>query len=166
MTNPKQLDDIADLVDGEPPAATPLTPDVRSGATFPFLQTGSSDDPYAPFLVIWIYTVKLNDRREFADAVANFEDSLPTPPIFKANHLGYRGTYSVSISSASPTFEYRSIWTLGSLADLQVLNDELANTGSDPLSMKLQAMLKLIDRDTPMRAEVVGRTKFARILSK
>ena len=166
MTNQKQLDDIADLVDSEPPAATPLTPDVRSGATFPFLQTGSSDDPFAPFMVIWIYTVKVNDRRDFADAVANFEDSFITPPIFEANHLGYRGTYSVSISSAAPTFEYRTIWTLGSLADLQVLNDHLANASSDPQNVKLQAMLNLIDRETPMRAEIVGRTKFAKILSK
>src|SRR5262245_57265904 len=132
MTNPKQLDDIADLVDSEPPAATPLTPDVRSGATFPFRGKGNPLDPFAPFLVVWIYTVKLLDRKKFTDAVNTFEGSLANAPEVIADHLGYRGTYSVSISSAAPTFEYRSIWTLGSLADLEVLNDLLANSSTDP----------------------------------
>jgi hypothetical protein len=166
MTNPKQLDDIADLVGSEPPAATPITPDVRSGATFPFIAKGDPLDPFAPFLVIWIYTVKPNDRKDFTDAVSTFETSLQNPPQVTEDHLGYRGTYSVSISSAAPTFEYRTIWTLGSLADLQVLNDLLANANPNPLSAKLQDMIKLIDRDTPMRAEIMGRTTFAMILSK
>jgi len=162
MTDRMQLDHIADLAGSEPPKATPLTPDVRSGATFPFLATGNSDDAFAPFQVIWIY--KVVNRNDFTDAVKNFEDSLGNPPSVVRGHLTYRGTYSVSVSSAAPEFEYRSIWSLGSLADLQVLNDQLANAGSTG-NPKLQALIKLIDRNTPMRTEIMGRTKFAMILS-
>jgi hypothetical protein len=159
MTDRKQLDHIADLMGGEPPMARPLTPDVRSGATFPFVSRGNSDDPFAPFVVIWVY--KVVNRNAFAGAVRDFEDSIANPPSIVPGQLAYRGTYSVSVSSAAPEFEYRSIWCLGALADLQVLNEHLADSVGNP---KLHAMIKLIDRDKPMRTEIMGRTTMAMIV--
>ena len=122
MTNKKEIDRIADLAGSDPadpPSAKPLTPDVRSGATFPFVGSGdASDDALAPYLVIWVYSVPVHCREQFVEAVHDFEDDLGDPPSI-TDGLGYRGTYSVSVSSAAPEFEFRTLWSLSALKNLQ-----------------------------------------------
>ena len=51
MTNKKEIDRIADLAGSDPadpPSAKPLTPDVRSGATFPFVGSGDAATTLSP----------------------------------------------------------------------------------------------------------------------
>jgi hypothetical protein len=161
MTDKKDLERIADLAGNEPlahaPAAAPLTPDVRSGATFPFKGSGLAVDSVPPFVVIWVYSVV--DRPAFVAAVADYEGSFRDDPPTVKSGLVYRGTYSVSISSAAPEFEYRTIWSLDSLANLQTLNDVIADTANT----KFQAILKCMQLRPPMRAEIMGLTKSTRI---
>jgi hypothetical protein len=164
MTDRKEIERIADLAGSDPfadpPAATPLTPDVRSGASFPFRGKGNADDALAPYVVIWAFSVAVASRQTFADAVISFERDLGDPPTI-AHGLTYRGTYSVSVSSVAPDFEYRTIWGLASLENVQTLNDAIADQGN----AKLQAMLKLIELRPPMRAEIMGLSKFTKIAS-
>jgi hypothetical protein len=163
MSERTSLETIADLIGNDPsagaPAAALLTPDVRSGATFPFSASGNADDGLPPFLVIWSYTVPKADRQTFANAVKDFEQGFGNPPSVVPG-LAYRGTYSVSVSATAPDLEYRTIWSLSSLQNLQTLNDLTADTSK----AKLQAMLKLIEQQPAMRADIVGRTVFSKIL--
>jgi hypothetical protein len=159
MTNSKSFGNVAGLSgnDFDAPEASILTPDVRSGATFPFDARGWAVDGIAPFTVIWVYTVKVENRRDFAKAVDDFEDGLPDPASIKPD-LVYRGTYSVSVSSAAPEFEYRTIWTLSKLANLDALNAAIGDAGNT----KLQAIIKLIELRPPMRVEIMGLTRYTR----
>ena len=160
MTDRKSLEHIADLAGNaplaHPPTATPLSPDVRSGATFPFKGRGNAADGISPYLVIWVYSVSIDCRRQFADAVVDYEDTFKEDPAIVRPGLVYRGTFSVSISSAAPDYEYRTIWSLDSLKNLETLNEAIADSANG----KLQAMLKLIELKPPMRAEIMGLTKF------
>jgi hypothetical protein len=164
MTNSNNVDNIADLIGRQSgtasPAATLLTPDVRSGATFPFVASGLADNAIPPFVVIWAYTVLVSNRQAFVDAVLDFESDFNDPPTAVQGSLSYRGTYSISVSSLTPEFEYRTIWGLTSLSNLQALNDLIANTEN----RKLQTLLALVEKKPAMRAEIMGLTKFSKIL--
>jgi len=148
-----QITDLAGIQNA--PRANVLVPDVRSGSTFSYKDEGSLEHDIPPFLVVWFYTVEPDYRALFADNVNAFEaefDALPDP----AGGLKYRGTYSVSISSASPELEYRTIWALGDLSHLKTLNDYI-RTPNAPLS----DVLKLISAKPVMRSEIIGLTKSA-----
>jgi hypothetical protein len=166
MTDKTDLERLADLAGRQSasrrPSASLVTPDVRSGATFPFRGADNADDPIPGYLVTWIYTVPVGSRQDFAKAVRDYEDEfgdeIPSAndSQLEPGDLAYRGTFAVSVSSGAPEFEYRTFWGLHTLAHLQTLNDVMADTSRT----KLQAILKLIDRDRPMRAEIMGRAKY------
>ncbi len=151
-----ELSRIADLAGiDHAPRANVLVPDVRSGSTFTYTGAGLLTDDIPLFLVVWFYTVAIGDRVAFATSVADFEGiaaALPAP----TTGIKYRGTYSVSVSSASPDFEYRTYWGLTDLAKLQALNDYVHNA---PTPFK--EVLKRISVTPAMRTEIMGRTKDA-----
>ena len=99
-------------------------------------------------LVVWFYTV--NDVATFMTAVQGLGAGVATG---KAG-VTYRGTYSVSISSAAPDLEFRTYWGLADLGKLQGLNDFLAAPGTLFLDV-----LKEISSKPVMRSEIMGLTK-------
>lgn len=143
----EELSRIIDLATQDKmPAASLLTPEVRSGSSFTYgAVQGSATMP--PVLLVWFYTVE--DIVAFVAAVQNAEPSVAPPP-----GVEYRGTYSVSISSAAPDLEFRTYWGLDDLSKLQALNEFLANPGS-----AFGDVLGKISRRTVMRSEIMGRTK-------
>jgi hypothetical protein len=167
--NPNDVSRIADLAGSQSaPLASVLVPDVRSGSTFSYKNEGSLDDDIPPFIVVWFYTVEPTQRAAFAAAVSAFEATpaaLPNPP----TGLKYRGTYSVSVSSAAPKFEYRTIWALSDLSKLKTLNDYIHAAAPTPAAgpapaaavAPLRAVLKLISLKPAMRTEIMGLTMMA-----
>lgn len=151
-----ELSRIADLAGiDHAPRASVLVPDVRSGSTFTYTGAGLMTDDIPLFLVVWFYTVAIGDRVAFANSVKAFE-GLPLDLSEVPDGIKYRGTYSVSISSASPDFEYRTYWGLTDLAKLQALNDYVRDA---PPAFK--DVLKLISLTPVMRTEIMGRTRNA-----
>lgn len=151
-----ELSRIADLAGiDHAPRANVLVPDVRSGSTFTYTGTGLMSDDIPLFLVVWFYTVATGNRVAFASSVADYE-GLPLPLSEVPTGIKYRGTYSVSVSSASPDFEYRTYWGLTDLAKLQALNDYVRDA---PTAFK--EVLKYISVTPAMRTEIMGRTKDA-----
>jgi hypothetical protein len=144
-----ELSRIADLVTSDDaPAASVLTPEVRSGSSFTYsAPAGSATTP--PFLLVWFYTVDVNQMDAFIAKVKSLEAAGVTPP----TGVTYRGTYSVSISGAVPDLEFRTYWGLDDLGKLQNLNDFLHTPGQ-----ALQDVLSLIARRPVMRSEIMGRT--------
>lgn len=138
-------------VDDSAPHAGLLNPDVRSGVSFTFGETGSlALGGWPPFQLVWFYTVDVDNRLAFAESIAAYEtdDALATAEVM------YRGTYSVTISGALPELEYRTVWGLQSLAAIQDLNDTLNGT----THAGLRSWLDLISKKTVMRAELMGCT--------
>lgn len=144
---------IASLAgDNSAPQIRELRPDVRSGTTFTYAGSGNVSDTIQFVLVVWVYTVEPEDRPSFALKVSAFEgdpQQLPT-----GIGVDYRGTYSVSVSSASPDFEYRTFWGLEDLSKIKNLNDYLAQAPA-----KLGAVLKLISKKPALRSEIMGLTR-------
>lgn len=129
------------------PDAALLTPEVRSGASFVFGGAGSAEIP--AFVVVWVFSVDPNDHSRLAQKVSSFENAAAPP-----QGVIYRGTYSVTVSSAAPDYAYRTYWGLETLARIQDLNDYLANP---PQALKeVMALVK-----PGMRMEIMGRTKNA-----
>lgn len=150
-----QLSLITDLAADEAPRASILVPEVRSGGTFSYSGQGVKEDRLQAFLVVWFYTVEPNCRDDFARKVLAFETSTDSVgSVGTATGVVYRGTYSVSISSAAPDLEYRTVWGLTELSKLQELNDYLRNPNA-----QFKDMLKLISPRPAMRSEIMGLTK-------
>ena len=108
--------------DNSPPLVSELAPDVRSGTTFTYDGIGNVADPIQFVLVVWIYTVCPEMRKQFATKVSQFESDpqqIPGGASVPQSIAGidYRGTYSVSVSSASPDYEYRTYWGLEHLGE-------------------------------------------------
>lgn len=145
-----ELSQIADLVTSDDaPAASVLTPEVRSGSSFTYsAPAGSATTP--PFLLVWFYTVDVNQIDAFIAKVKSLEAAGVTPPAGAG--FTYRGTYSVSISSVAPDLEFRTYWGLDDLRKLQDLNDFLHTPGA-----ALKDVLDLIARRPVMRSEIMGR---------
>jgi hypothetical protein len=148
--NDEELARIAGLgaTDGGPDARL-LDPEVRSGSSFTFNPQAPGAVSWPRFQVVWFFTVQPADRANFALMVEALEGAAAP----QAAGVNYRGTYSVSVSSAAPDFEYRMVWGLDTLAHLQGLNDLLHNA---PIG--LRACLKLISPVPAMRTEIMGRT--------
>jgi hypothetical protein len=141
--------------DDGPPRVGELAPDVRSGTTFTYTGSGNVADNIQFVLIVWIYTIDPGKQAEFALKVNQFEsDPQQLPSGSGVAGVDYRGTYSVSVSSASPDFEYRTFWGLEDLGKIKDLNDYLRQ----PLG-KLQAVLGLIAKRPPLRAEIMGLTR-------
>lgn len=144
---------IASLLgDNSAPQVGELAPDVRSGTTFTYSGSGGVSDSIQFVLVVWIYTVEPDDRPNFALKVEAFEgdpQQLPT-----GIGVDYRGTYSVSISSASPNFEYRTFWGLEDLGKIKDLNDYLRQAPPN-----LKSVLRLISKKRALRSEIMGLTR-------
>jgi hypothetical protein len=149
-----QLHRMEDLAarDSAPTAAV-LVPEVRSGASFTFSASGAADAKRPAFLVVWIFTVKPDDRGTFKQHEAAYVASGTLPDAAGSGVTGvvYRGTYAVTVSGASPDFEYRTYWGLSDLSKLQDLNNYLNGAGQALLDM-----LKLISSRPPMRCEIMG----------
>ncbi|MCL4767306.1 MAG: hypothetical protein KJZ80_13830 [Hyphomicrobiaceae bacterium] len=157
MASNDDLNQIAALIGdrASAPAVAVLTPDVRSGATFGYSPQGDVGDPMPPFLVVWFYTVEPAERTEFAGLVARFEgnpNNLPNP----STGVRYFGTFAVSVSSAAPDFEYRTVWGLNDLGKLKELNDLVSQPRPD-----LKSLMALIAPRPAMRTEIIGRARFA-----
>ena len=157
MSSSDELKNITTFIGdrGAAPTAAVLVPDVRSGASFGYSPQGDVGGPIPPFFVVWFYTVEPAERAEFARLVARFEGdpkNLPDP----STGLRYFGTFAVSVSSAAPDFEYRTIWGLNDIAKLKELNDFISHPNSD-----LQSVMKLISPRPAIRTEIMGRAKFA-----
>lgn len=159
-----QLSRITDLVaDDVAPRTSVLVPEVRSGGTFSYAGKGETEDRRQAFLIVWFYTVEPNNRLDFARKIAAFEgtmDSLGSVGTATdgrtPSSVVYRGTYSVSISSAAPDLEYRTLWGLTELSKLQELNDYLRNPGTP-----FKEVLKLISPRPIMRSEIMGLTQIS-----
>jgi hypothetical protein len=159
--NTNELSRIAELIgnDGEPQASV-LVPDVRSGATFSYSGTGTTAQTLQFYLVVWIYTIEPSKRATFSVNVQALEatpggapgGALPDP----STGVTYRGTYSVSVSSASPDYEYRTYWGLTDLSKLAALNDHLRAAPPD-----LRNVLNLISPKPAMRTEIMGLTRIS-----
>lgn len=146
MTLPADINTLA-LDDAEPNAAL-LTPDVRSGATFAFGGAGQNDMNAPRCLVIWHYRAKA--PADFVDAVGRYERSGDLSNI--PTGLSYLGTYAVSVSSASPDFEFRTLWGLADLTHLQTLNNYVHHSNSQTF----KDMLARIELRPLMRTEIMG----------
>lgn len=148
--NQEELARLASLAAaGTAPLARALDPEVRSGASFTFDNAAPGAVAWPRFKVVWFFTVAPANRDQFALNVAALEAAaIPTPP-----GVSYLGTYSVSVSSASPDYEYRMVWGLASLGDIQALNTFLH---AAPVGMS--ACLSLIAQQPVMRTEIIGRT--------
>jgi hypothetical protein len=157
MTSKEDLNHIASLIGEQPsaPSVSVVTPDVRSGATFGFTPQGDVGALIPPFFVMWFYTVAPPTRADFTRAVTQFEGNPANLPS-QATGLRYFGTFAVSVSSASPDFEYRTIWGLNDLGKLKDLNDFVSNPNQD-----LQSVLTLIAPQPAMRTDIMGRARFA-----
>ena len=154
MDNNNTIGQIASLLDGNSvPQANELRPDVRSGTTFTYSNFGRVEDTITPVMVVWIYTIDPDDRVKFAAAVKLYEDDSANLPKLE-NGVSYRGTYSVSVSSASPDFEFRTFWGLGKLGNIGDLNEYLQNA-----SDRLKDVLKFIPARPVLRSEIMGRTR-------
>jgi len=147
-----ELEAIAGLGTKEPkgPRAQILQPEVRSGASFTYTGSGGGGGTPPAFLLVWFYTVAPDKRRAFAAKVGNYENSGVLP---SGHGVEYRGTYSVSISSAAPEFEYRTVWGLQTLGNIDDLNTYLGSGVP-----QLQDVLDLIAVLPAMRSEIMGRT--------
>lgn len=133
------------------PRAGILQPEVRSGASFTFSAAAGTDPK--PFLLVWFYTVDESKQKDFASKVTNFEDNLNPPPA----GVSYLGTYSVSISGAAPDFEYRTVWGLSKLGDIDALNGHLGNP-----NQQMKDFLNAIARKPTMRSEIMGLTRLSK----
>lgn len=134
-------------LDDRGPDAALLTPEVRSGASFVFTGTGSNDIP--AFVVAWVYAVDPDQHGAFVQKVDSFENTVAPP-----QGVFYKGTYSVTVSSAAPDYAYRTFWGLETLARIEALNNYLATAP--------QALKEVMDLVKPgMRMEIMGRTKNA-----
>jgi len=151
-----QLSTLAQGTDLGTPSASILTPDVRSGSTFTY-DGGGGDADSPAFLLVWFYTVAPAERATFVNAVLAYEGAavFPQSGANPVAGVSYRGTYSVSISSAAPDFEFRTVWGLDDLGKLQELNDLLHSTSVQ----QLQDMLTLIAPVPAMRSEIMGLTR-------
>lgn len=157
--NPEELSRLAQLTSSDDvPNARPLDPEVRSGASFTFgdLAAGAVDWPR--FQVVWFYTVPPEKRVDFEANVRTYETQGDG---MAQGDASYCGTYSVTISAAAPDFEYRTVWALASLADLQDLNDLLHD--APPV---LRNWLDLIAKVPAMRSEIMGRTVSSMLISR
>jgi hypothetical protein len=141
------------------PAANILTPEVRSGSSFSFSAAGSQNTDQPAFVVAWIYTVKEDDIAAFHAAVRAYETANQGPAV--ASGVSYRGSYAATISAIAPDFEYRTYWGLNELSELQKLNEYLHDPNNRANRPLLVAMLKLIARKPPMRAEILGLVRNA-----
>jgi len=157
MTSREDLKHIANLVGqaASAPSVSMVTPDVRSGATFGFSPQGDVGAPIPPFFVVWFYTVAPASRADFTRAVAKFEGNPGNLPI-QTSGLRYFGTFAVSVSSATPELEYRTIWGLNDLSKLKDLNDFISSPNAD-----LKSVLTLIAPQPAMRTDIMGRARFA-----
>src|SRR5262249_24704324 len=108
-----------------------------------------------PFFVVWFYTVAPASRADFTRAVTQFEANPGNLPN-QATGLRYFGTFAVSVSSATPELEYRTIWGLNDLGKLEDLNDFVSRPNPDLLSV-----LALIAPQPAMRTDIMGRARFA-----
>ena len=110
----------------DPPRVDPLVSVVRSGEQFLIIGSGQvSAVGLGSVVVEWGYEVAADRRALFQEFLANFEGQLDTavPP-----GVTYRGTYAVFQQSERSLGSFRTIWSFGSLADLQTLTDEVAAT--------------------------------------
>lgn len=155
--NNEELARIAGLAatDG-PPHARPLNPEVRSGASFTFDPVAPGATAWPRFQVVWFFTVAPVNRANFALKVAALEGAAAPG----AAGVTYRGTYSVTVSSAAPEFEYRMVWGLDSVARLDDLNTLLHNA-----PVLLRDCLDLISQVPAMRTEIMGRTVSSAMLT-
>lgn len=151
---PEELSRIGRLVAaGDTPQAKVLVPEVRSGVSFTFDTAAPPGNATWPrFKVVWFFTVKPANRDAFALKVAALESSQAPSD----QGVSYLGTYSVTVSSAAPDFEYRMVWGLSDIGALQALNDLLHGA-----PVALRDCLDLISQDVAIRAEIMGRTAFA-----
>ena len=67
----------------------------------------------------------------------------------------------MSVSGAAPKFEYRTVWGLAELGNIQQLNDHLHSPPGP-----LQAVIELIAPRPVMRSEIMGRTKNSAVLTR
>jgi hypothetical protein len=139
--------------DDAPPRVGELSPDVRSGTTFTYDGSGGATDPIQFVIVAWIYTVEFDQRPNFAQKIENFEDDIARLPAANTG-VAYRGTYSVSISSALLEYEYRTFWGLEHLGRLRDLNDYLRRAPQN-----LKDAIGLISKKPPLRSEIMGLTR-------
>ena len=133
-----ELSRIADLAAGDgAPQASMLTPDVRSGSSFTY--EGDWDRVVPAFLVVWFYTVKPDKRVDFADKVKAYEtsESAPVPEWhFLSRHL-----LGEHISTASPEFEYRTVWGLRTLRKDPAAQRPLARAAGAPTGGVIELIL-------------------------
>jgi hypothetical protein len=121
-------------------------------------------DPYsAPspqgksrFRVVWFFTVRPQHRSSFTLRIAALEAAAAPA----AASVHYRGTYSVTVSAAVPTLEYRMVWDVDTIAALQDLNDLLHAAPA-----LLRDCLDLVAQVPAMRTEVMGRTLGSALLT-